>query len=266
VAHAETALCQAVRESPLCVALFDLSTSRVLTVSASGVARLGLVDVDLSTFDFIESSADPAAVSQLVSLIRTRALKEWSWRSLLWTPDGRREYGIGTGRVVGGLGSRVVCLARYHWPALDSDEAEARDAALLLESEAGEIGAAEVRREERMLAERVARLERHLDRIGQEVQSAGRIPIVSAMPQPSAVPGLTDLSARQWEVVTRLLRGERVPTIARGMFLSPSTVRNHLSTIYRKVGVSSQTQLLELLHGGLGDDGPMPSSDGAVVS
>jgi DNA-binding NarL/FixJ family response regulator len=117
-----------------------------------------------------------------------------------------------------------------------------------------------------MLAERVARLERHLDRIGQEVQAAGRIPIVSAMPQPSAVPGLADLSARQWEVVTRLLRGERVPTIARGMFLSPSTVRNHLSTIYRKVGVSSQTQLLELLHGELGEHGPTPSSDDAVVS
>jgi DNA-binding NarL/FixJ family response regulator len=34
------------------------------------------------------------------------------------------------------------------------------------------------------------------------------------------------------------------------LFLSQSTVRNHLSTIYRKVGVHSQSELLSRLVGG----------------
>jgi DNA-binding NarL/FixJ family response regulator len=61
------------------------------------------------------------------------------------------------------------------------------------------------------------------------------------------VPALSDLSARQWEVISRLARGERVSTIAADMYLSQSTVRNHLSAIFRKVGVHSQRELLALL-------------------
>ena len=64
----------------------------------------------------------------------------------------------------------------------------------------------------------------------------------------SSDPGLEALSSRQWEIVTRLLRGERVPRIARAMYLSPSTVRNHLSTIFRKLGVHSQAELIDRLH------------------
>jgi DNA-binding CsgD family transcriptional regulator len=243
---AEEALRDAVRASALCVALFDLSTSRILALSESGYMRLGLTGVDLETFDFVESARDPDAVRQLVALISDRHLEEWSFRSLLSAPDGSRTFGYATGRLVGGLGARKVCLARYHWSPTHADEMDARSR--LLEPTPDEI-LVDVRREERRLAERVARLEHHLDRIGQEVGAAGLAAGVSAMPQSSAVPGLDELSARQLEVVTRLLRGERVLTIARGMFLSPSTVRNHLSTIYRKVGVSSQTQLLDLLHG-----------------
>jgi DNA-binding NarL/FixJ family response regulator len=109
-------------------------------------------------------------------------------------------------------------------------------------------------RETRRLAERVAALESHLERMGQEVGGAGLMTIVPALPKPSMVPGLAELSPRQVEVVMRLLRGERVLTIARGMFLSPSTIRNHLSTIYRKVGVASQADLLDLLHSARSSD------------
>ncbi|MBV8462854.1 MAG: hypothetical protein JO368_06150 [Acidimicrobiales bacterium] len=57
-------------------------------------------------------------------------------------------------------------------------------------------------------------------------------------------------SARQWEVLTLLVQGERVQTIADKLFLSPSTVRNHLTAIYRKFGVHSQAELLaKLLQG-----------------
>ena len=42
---------------------------------------------------------------------------------------------------------------------------------------------------------------------------------------------------------------QRVPDIARATFVSQSTVRNQLGTIYRKLGVHSQTELLALLRG-----------------
>jgi DNA-binding NarL/FixJ family response regulator len=55
---------------------------------------------------------------------------------------------------------------------------------------------------------------------------------------------LESLSTRQWEILTRLLRGERAHEIAADLYLSPSTVRNHLTAIYRKFGVHSQSELL----------------------
>lgn len=61
------------------------------------------------------------------------------------------------------------------------------------------------------------------------------------------LPHGSELSARQSEVVARLVDGERVPKIARSMFLSPTTVRNHLSAIYRKFGVHSQAELMAAL-------------------
>jgi DNA-binding CsgD family transcriptional regulator len=38
-----------------------------------------------------------------------------------------------------------------------------------------------------------------------------------------------------------------VSTIADTLFVSQSTVRNHLATIFKKFGVHSQAELLELL-------------------
>jgi DNA-binding NarL/FixJ family response regulator len=46
------------------------------------------------------------------------------------------------------------------------------------------------------------------------------------------------------------LRGERVSTIAADLYLSASTIRNHLSAIFAKAGVHSQTELLALYRGG----------------
>jgi PAS domain S-box-containing protein len=56
-----------------------------------------------------------------------------------------------------------------------------------------------------------------------------------------------NFSTRQWEILRRLVRGERVEEIAADLYLSPSTVRNHLAAIYKKFGVHSQTQLLAKL-------------------
>jgi DNA-binding CsgD family transcriptional regulator len=94
---------------------------------------------------------------------------------------------------------------------------------------------------------RMTVLEQHLWRIAREIEAAG-IPLA---PEPTAdlasLPALDDLSPRQWDVLRRLLRGERVPGIARSLYVSPSTVRNHLTAIFAKVGVHSQGELIERL-------------------
>lgn len=61
------------------------------------------------------------------------------------------------------------------------------------------------------------------------------------------VAGFETLSTRELEIARCLLAGDRVPAIARALFLSPSTVRNHLSGIFRKLGVGSQQELIDLL-------------------
>lgn len=90
-------------------------------------------------------------------------------------------------------------------------------------------------------------LEARLRRIGAEVRAAGLIELLDDYPgiEPSGLG--EELTTRQLEIVELLLRGVRVPTIARTLFISPSTVRNHLSRIYRHFGVHSQADLLEEL-------------------
>jgi PAS domain S-box-containing protein len=56
-----------------------------------------------------------------------------------------------------------------------------------------------------------------------------------------------DLTRREWEIVNLLLAGQRVPMIARSLFLSQSTVRNHLSSVFRKTGMHSQEEMLQQL-------------------
>jgi diguanylate cyclase (GGDEF)-like protein/PAS domain S-box-containing protein len=66
-------------------------------------------------------------------------------------------------------------------------------------------------------------------------------------PEVTTLAGAEKLSTRQLEVLGRLLAGERVPAIATALFLSPSTVRNHLSVIFQRLGVHSQQELIQLL-------------------
>jgi DNA-binding CsgD family transcriptional regulator len=71
------------------------------------------------------------------------------------------------------------------------------------------------------------------------------------------------LSDREAQVVRLLLSGLRVPLIARELNLSPSTVRNQLSMVYRKLGVSSQQELILLFHGFWRDGRTPPALLGA---
>jgi DNA-binding NarL/FixJ family response regulator len=97
------------------------------------------------------------------------------------------------------------------------------------------------------LRERVSGLEHHLWRIALEVQAAG----IGDRPDLGdtwwADPMLTRLSARQAEILRRIVRGDRVAVIARDLYIAESTVRNHLSGIYRKLGVHSHAALMARL-------------------
>jgi PAS domain S-box-containing protein len=91
---------------------------------------------------------------------------------------------------------------------------------------------------------RVADLELRLRRIGAEVRAAGLIDA----PSTSVIhdhPEIAELSTRQWEILSRLLEGARVSTIASELLISPSTVRNHLSTIFERFDVHSQAELID---------------------
>jgi DNA-binding CsgD family transcriptional regulator len=104
--------------------------------------------------------------------------------------------------------------------------------------------------------ERVANLERRLWRIAREFEGSGvlsNVANVTSVADPFATPGVAELSPRQWEVLTRLLQGERVPRIAEELFLSQSTVRNHLADMFKKMGVHSQEELLDLFRSNKAD-------------
>ena len=71
----------------------------------------------------------------------------------------------------------------------------------------------------------------------------GQGPLLAWQPF-SAVESLT---RRERDVLQLLLDGRRVSSIARSLYLSPHTVRNHLKSIFRKLGAHSQSELLDSL-------------------
>jgi DNA-binding CsgD family transcriptional regulator len=61
------------------------------------------------------------------------------------------------------------------------------------------------------------------------------------------VSAIGSLTRREKEVLQLLLEGQRVVSIARRLYLSPQTVRNHLKSIFHKLGAHSQAELLDRL-------------------
>jgi DNA-binding CsgD family transcriptional regulator/PAS domain-containing protein len=96
-------------------------------------------------------------------------------------------------------------------------------------------------------SDRIVDLETRLRRIAAEVRAAGLLEAVDTLPSIEEHPKFGELSTRQWEVLSLLMQGQRVATIASNLFVSQSTVRNHLAAIFQKFGVHSQAQLLALL-------------------
>ena len=94
---------------------------------------------------------------------------------------------------------------------------------------------------------RVSELEQHLWRIASIVEASGVLHRIGPMRDMTTLPEVNNLSTRQWEVLARIVRGERVPTIAAELHVSQSTVRNHLSVIFKHFGVRSQPELLRVI-------------------
>ncbi|MEA2002273.1 MAG: helix-turn-helix transcriptional regulator, partial [Actinomycetota bacterium] len=93
----------------------------------------------------------------------------------------------------------------------------------------------------RELEDTMRRISDELGRIG--VGNTG----TAAEPIPQH-PDLDLLSRRERDVVTHLLQGHRVVSIAELLGVSEHTVRNHLKSIFRKLGVHSQAELVDRLH------------------
>jgi DNA-binding CsgD family transcriptional regulator len=98
-------------------------------------------------------------------------------------------------------------------------------------------------------AARESRLEAHLQRIADELHAAGVLPRLEKLPTLSGNPRLGLLTSREWAVLTRLLEGQRAAAIADDLVVSQSTVRNHLSSIYAKLRVDGQVDLIRTLRG-----------------
>jgi two-component system nitrate/nitrite response regulator NarL len=66
---------------------------------------------------------------------------------------------------------------------------------------------------------------------------------------------LTTLSNRERDVFDLLVDGLRVSQIAKALFISEQTIRNHLKSIFGKLDVHSQAELLSKGRGHPGSSG-----------
>lgn len=89
-------------------------------------------------------------------------------------------------------------------------------------------------------------------------QIASRLAEYFASIRPAAAPALfPELSDREREVLGLLAEGLKNPQIAKCLYLSPKTVRNHVSTILHKLQVADRTQaIIRAREAGLGQNHP----------
>ncbi len=77
----------------------------------------------------------------------------------------------------------------------------------------------------------------------------------SAPKPPGPVEALPELTAREAEVLDLIARGTSNQDIARRLYLSPKTVRNHISNVFLKLQVADRAQaIVRAREAGLGQD------------
>jgi len=90
-------------------------------------------------------------------------------------------------------------------------------------------------------------LQSTLQRIAIELRAICDSPILGSRGHSLEHPELGELSAREREVLDKLMDGDRVNSIAKKLHISPHTVRNHLKSMYRKLETPSQAELIEFV-------------------
>jgi DNA-binding CsgD family transcriptional regulator len=95
--------------------------------------------------------------------------------------------------------------------------------------------------------ERLSQIESVVSRFVDELAWAGVETARSATTTVGRLAPSDELTTREREILELLVSGLRVPSIAKRLFISQSTVRNHLSTGFKKVGVTSQAEFLALV-------------------
>jgi PAS domain S-box-containing protein len=99
-------------------------------------------------------------------------------------------------------------------------------------------------------ASKEEKLDADLQGLIRDVHVSGMVHRLDRLPDTTRFPALSRLTTREWEILVMLLEGERVAAIAEDLYVSQSTVRNHLSSIFSKVGVHSQAELIRRLRTG----------------
>ncbi|MEV5326555.1 response regulator transcription factor [Nonomuraea sp. NPDC052634] len=74
--------------------------------------------------------------------------------------------------------------------------------------------------------------------------STGTVPAgtVSAGTEPARRPGLPELTAREREILVLIARGRSNTEIAAELAVSPSTVKNHVTSLFAKIGARDRAQ------------------------
>jgi PAS domain S-box-containing protein len=95
----------------------------------------------------------------------------------------------------------------------------------------------------------VRELQSALQRIAGEVERLGLASATRGIAPVGRFEGSDRLTRREREVVDCLLQGERVVSMAERLGVSSHTVRNHLKSIFRKLDVHSQADLVRHVRG-----------------
>jgi PAS domain S-box-containing protein len=95
---------------------------------------------------------------------------------------------------------------------------------------------------------RARELEARLQTVADLLGEFAPAPLASLAQEERLSARLSGLTKREAEIVRLLAANRRVGSIARTLGLTPRTVRNHLVSAYRKLGVHSQAALIDLLN------------------
>ena len=216
-----------VRGCDRAVGLVVLRGRSFLELSPAAVACTGMSAPSAATVDLAVLTEEPSSVRQTLGLVEDGVLEACRLCTTLQTP-GRR----------GGVHVSLRVVAR------DADQAYA---IALFSTADAEVPST-------LSVTDVSVADPAFDHLVGSLRGAGRARLADrtshgADLRRGAFPEFGDLTDRQQRDPACAWRGgDRVATISRGMHLATSTVRNYLTTLYRKVGVHSQAELIEYLH------------------